>query len=125
MLMFFYVLLVHTKVCLLLVPMFFWNIDFAMILSLFRLDQGISEVHSCPTCRRPLFQSTYEIHPNTQTGDVQNGLQGNLGVNQNQQPVPGQTMLNGTSFGHQQNPSDNVWRFIFLIFFTSVYSTFN
>ncbi|KMZ57495.1 E3 ubiquitin protein ligase RIN2 [Zostera marina] len=74
------------------------------------LDQGISEVHSCPTCRRPLFQSTYEIHPNTQTGDVQNGLQGNLGVNQNQQPVPGQTMLNGTSFGHQQNPSDNVWR---------------
>lgn len=66
-----------------------------------RLDQGLMEGYSCPTCRRPLFLSA-QGHSRSTTAEVANvqliSEQLNMGLNQ--QRVP-----------EQQNPSDGVWRY--------------
>lgn len=75
------------------------------------LDQGTTEVYSCPTCRRPLFL------PNTRDPTSSVGSQGsnndqfdqvNLGLDQ--QRVSGRGMPAGLFPNQPQTPSDAVWR---------------
>lgn len=40
-----------------------------------RLDQGLNEVYSCPTCRRPLFPGSRENNNHSQTGEAFNDEQ--------------------------------------------------
>lgn len=78
-----------------------------------RLDQGLTEVYSCSTCRRPLFLSAPQRHTGSIAEDAADGQQlaeqFNLGLNQ--QGIPGHALPVGAFPDQQQNPSDAVWRF--------------
>lgn len=71
------------------------------------MDQGISDIYSCPTCRSPLFPSTSGNEGN-EGGEVQHSLHGNLGLNL-LRPT-GQAVPIDPSFD-QQNNTENIWRF--------------
>ncbi|OAY63290.1 E3 ubiquitin protein ligase RIN2 [Ananas comosus] len=75
------------------------------------LDQGLTEVYSCPTCRRPLFLSAPQRHTGSIAEDAADGQQlaeqFNLGLNQ--QGIPGHALPVGAFPDQQQNPSDAVW----------------
>jgi len=71
-----------------------------------RLDQGLMEGYSCPTCRRPLSLSS-EGHTRPTTAEVANvqRIAEQLTMGLNQHRVPGNEHP-----VEQQNPSDAVWR---------------
>ncbi|XP_074581638.1 E3 ubiquitin protein ligase RIN2-like [Curcuma longa] len=79
------------------------------------LDQGLTDVYSCPTCRRPLFAS---IASNVQggvrsaSGNAIDGQQlaEHLNLGLNQQRVPGHALPLGASPNPSQNTSDTIWR---------------
>ncbi|KMZ72031.1 E3 ubiquitin protein ligase RIN2 [Zostera marina] len=71
------------------------------------LDQGISDVYSCPTCRSPLFPSTSGNDGND-GGEIEHTLHENLGLNL-LRPT-GQAVPIDPSFDHQQNSTENIWR---------------
>ncbi|XP_020092836.1 E3 ubiquitin protein ligase RIN2-like [Ananas comosus] len=75
------------------------------------LDQGLTEVYSCSTCRRPLFLSAPQRHTGSIAEDAADGQQlakqFNLGLNQ--QGIPGHALPVGAFPDQQQNPSDAVW----------------
>lgn len=72
------------------------------------MDQGISDVYSCPTCRSPLFPSTSGNDGND-GGEIEHTLHENLGLNL-LRPT-GQAVPIDPSFDHQQNSTENIWRF--------------
>ncbi|OMO94901.1 Zinc finger, RING-type, partial [Corchorus capsularis] len=77
------------------------------------LDQGLNEVYSCPTCRKPLFVGRAENEVNSRTGealsDEQLAHQINSGLDR--QNVPGQTLPAGVFPNQTQNPVEgNPWR---------------
>ncbi|XP_072957109.1 E3 ubiquitin protein ligase RIN2-like isoform X1 [Typha angustifolia] len=77
------------------------------------LDQGLTDVYSCPTCRRPLFVSTPQRRTSSiveeAVSDEQLAEQFNVGLNQ--QRISGHALPVGGAFpDHQQNRSDAVWR---------------
>ncbi|THU73619.1 hypothetical protein C4D60_Mb04t24750 [Musa balbisiana] len=76
------------------------------------LDQGLTEVYSCPTCRRPLFvsnpQGDTRSVPGNGVDDQQ--LAEHLSLRLNQQRIPGQALPLGSSPNQQQNTSDTIWR---------------
>ncbi|MQL81300.1 hypothetical protein Taro_013749 [Colocasia esculenta] len=72
-----------------------------------RLDQGLTEGYSCPTCRRPLFLSRSGDHTGSRVRGVANEervTQVNLGLNDQRISAPTAPST------QQQNPSDGVWR---------------
>lgn len=71
------------------------------------LDQGISDVYSCPTCRSPLFPSTSGNDGND-GGEIEHTLHENLGLNLFR--PTGQAVPIDPSFDHQQNSTENIWR---------------
>lgn len=76
------------------------------------LDQGVTDVYSCPTCRRPLFLSNSQDPTSSIPGQGLNNdqllEQVNLGLDQ--QSVSGRAQPVGLFPNQQQNPSDAVWR---------------
>ncbi|XP_022736048.1 E3 ubiquitin protein ligase RIN2-like isoform X1 [Durio zibethinus] len=77
------------------------------------LDQGLNEVYSCPTCRKPLFLGRTESEVNSRTGealsDEQLARQINSGLDQ--QNVPDHTLPAGVFPNQMQNPMEgNPWR---------------
>ncbi|EOY22892.1 PREDICTED: E3 ubiquitin protein ligase RIN2 isoform X2 [Theobroma cacao] len=77
------------------------------------LDQGLNEVYSCPTCRKPLFLGRPENEANSRTGealtDEQLARQINSGLDR--QNVPGHTLPAGVFPNQMQNPVDgSPWR---------------
>lgn len=91
---------------------------FPICASMLRLDQGVTDVYSCPTCRRPLFLFNSQ-DPTSSTpgyGSNNDGLleQVNLGLDQPR--LSGRALPVGLFPNQQQNPSDAMWRFSFLHF---------
>jgi len=78
-----------------------------------RLDQGLMEGYSCPTCRRPLLLSS-EGQTRSTTAEVANvqRIAEQLTMGMNQQRVPGNEHP-----VEQQNPSDAVWRYVSVLGF--------
>ena len=79
-----------------------------------RLDQGLNEVYSCPTCRKPLFLGRTENEANSRTGealsDEQLARQINSGLDR--QNMPGHTLPAGVFPNQMQNPVEvGPWRF--------------
>ncbi|XP_008786977.2 E3 ubiquitin protein ligase RIN2-like [Phoenix dactylifera] len=74
------------------------------------LDQGLTEVYSCPTCRRPLFVSNPRDRTSSNAGELANVAQltEQLNLGLNPQRISGQPI--GAFPNQQQNPSDAVWR---------------
>ena len=78
------------------------------------LDQGLNEVYSCPTCRKPLFLGRTENEVNSRTGealsDEQLARQINSGLDR--QNMPGHTLPAGVFPNQMQNPVEGgPWRF--------------
>ncbi|KAG6477865.1 hypothetical protein ZIOFF_061297 [Zingiber officinale] len=76
-----------------------------------QLDQGLTDVYSCPTCRRPLFTSNVQGGIRSASGNAIDGQQvaEHLNLGLNQQRVPGHAPL-GASPNPSQNTSDTIWR---------------
>ncbi|KAG1362185.1 E3 ubiquitin protein ligase RIN2 [Cocos nucifera] len=76
------------------------------------LDQGLTEVYSCPICRRPLFPSGTQDRTSSAAGELtsvgQLAEQLNLGLNP--QRISGHAPPFGAFPNLQQNPSDTMWR---------------
>lgn len=76
------------------------------------LDQGLSEIYSCPTCRRPLF-SRPETNTRSHPGEVLNGerLAQQVNVGQERPAIPGQGLPIGTFSDRPQTTSESFpWR---------------
>lgn len=75
-----------------------------------RLDQGLMDGYSCPTCRRPLFLSS-EGHVRSTTAEVENvqRIAEQLNMGMTQQRVPGNELP-----VEQQNTSDAGWRYVWI-----------
>ncbi|THU61286.1 hypothetical protein C4D60_Mb07t21700 [Musa balbisiana] len=75
------------------------------------LDQGLTEMYSCPTCWRPLFVSSPRGHTRSISGNGTDDLQLpeylNLGM---EQTVPDHVPPLGASPNQQQNASETIWR---------------
>lgn len=76
------------------------------------LDQGLAEVYSCPTCRRPLFLPNSQDHTSSIAGHIVNNdrhsEQGNVGLDQRR--MNGQALPVGAFPNQQENNSDASWR---------------
>ncbi|XVE63893.1 hypothetical protein DITRI_Ditri07aG0057700 [Diplodiscus trichospermus] len=77
------------------------------------LDQGLNEVYSCPTCRKPLFPGRTENEANSRTGEVfsdeQLARQINSGLDR--QNMPGHNLPAGVFPNQMQNPTEgSPWR---------------
>jgi hypothetical protein len=92
-----------------LYPFFLFIFPYISVL-MCRLDQGLMDGYSCPTCRRPLFLSS-EGHVRSTTTEVENvqriAEQLNMGLTQ--QRVPGNEFP-----VEQQNTSDAVSRYVLI-----------
>ncbi|XP_077236188.1 E3 ubiquitin protein ligase RIN2-like isoform X2 [Tasmannia lanceolata] len=77
------------------------------------LDQGLSEVYSCPTCRRPLFVASPRDHANSATGEILNDeqLARQIGSGLDHQSISGHALPMGAFPNQQPNTSDHsLWR---------------
>ncbi|XP_065047279.1 E3 ubiquitin protein ligase RIN3-like [Musa acuminata AAA Group] len=76
------------------------------------LDQGLTEMYSCPICWRPLFVSSPRGHTRSISGNGTDDLQlpEYLNLGMNLQTVPDHASPLGASPNHQQNASDTIWR---------------
>lgn len=78
-----------------------------------RLDQGLNEAYSCPTCRKPLFVGRHENEVNLRgadtSADEQLARQLSLGLDRNN---AGQALPTGVFPGPAQNLVEGgAWRF--------------
>ncbi|XWS51601.1 hypothetical protein CRYUN_Cryun12cG0190900 [Craigia yunnanensis] len=77
------------------------------------LDQGLNEVYSCPTCRKPLFLGRTENEANSRTGEVLSDEQLTRQINSglDRQNMPGHTLPAGVFPNQMQNPVEgSPWR---------------
>ncbi|KAF5180216.1 E3 ubiquitin protein ligase rin2 [Thalictrum thalictroides] len=77
------------------------------------LDQGLSEIYSCPTCRTPLFASRAENNTVSRPGEVVNGEQGTHQTRSGleRSNIPAQSLPIGAFPDHMQTPPDSIpWR---------------
>lgn len=86
----------------------------------FRLDQGLTENYSCPTCRKPLFVGRPENEVNTRaaevSGDEQLARQMSLVLDRSN--LPGHPLPTEVFRNHTQNPLENRdWRFDYFSFY--------
>ncbi|KAL6004966.1 hypothetical protein ACLOJK_005525 [Asimina triloba] len=78
-----------------------------------KLDQGLNEVYSCPTCRRPLFVGSNADRATSRVGDLLDDeqLARQISSGLDQQSIGGQALPVGQFTNQQQNPSDRTaWR---------------
>lgn len=80
-----------------------------------RLDQGLNEYYSCPTCRKPLFVGRQENDVNPRAGetfsDEQLARQISAGLNRQNATIP--TLPTGIFPNQTQNPVEgSPWRSI-------------
>lgn len=83
----------------------------------YRLDQGLTENYSCPTCRKPLFIGRSENEVNPQTADVRGDelLAREMSMGLDQLNLPGHALQNEASRNQIHNPLESSdWRFVFL-----------
>lgn len=77
------------------------------------LDQGLNEMYSCPTCRKPLFVGRPEIEANSRPGEVSSDeqLARQLSMGLDRQNNTGQTLPTGV-FPNQTQPQveGSPWR---------------
>ncbi|GLT39801.1 hypothetical protein SLA2020_139710 [Shorea laevis] len=77
------------------------------------LDQGLNEVYSCPTCRKPLFLGRTENETNIHTGEVLSDeqLARQMALGFDQQNASGHTLPAGVFSNQMQNPVEGgPWR---------------
>ncbi|GKV17591.1 hypothetical protein SLEP1_g28070 [Rubroshorea leprosula] len=77
------------------------------------LDQGLNEVYSCPTCRKPLFLGRPENETNIHTGEVLSDeqLARQMALGFDQQNASGHTLPAGVFSNQMQNPVEgSPWR---------------
>ncbi|KAI5594832.1 hypothetical protein POPTR_003G109400v4 [Populus trichocarpa] len=77
------------------------------------LDQGLNEIYSCPTCRKPLFLGRPENEANTHTGEVLADEQLAHQINEgfDRQNTPGRALLDGAFPTQIQNSTESSpWR---------------
>lgn len=82
----------------------------------YRLDQGLTENYSCPTCRKPLFIGRSENEGNPQTTDVQGDelLAREMSMGLDQLNLPGHALQNEASRNQMHNPLESSdWRSVF------------
>ena len=83
------------------------------MLNITRLDQGLNEIYSCPTCRKPLFVGRPENEANTHTGEVLADEQLAHQINEgfDRQNTPGRALLDGAFPTQIQNSTESSpWR---------------
>jgi len=83
----------------------------------YRLDQGLTENYSCPTCRKPLFIGRSENEVNPQTVDVRGDelLAREMSMGLDQLNLPGHALQNEASRNQMHNPLESSdWRSVFL-----------
>ncbi|CAA7399755.1 unnamed protein product [Spirodela intermedia] len=67
------------------------------------LDQGLADVYSCPTCRRPLFLSSSRDHASSNTrGGSTTEQQAHSGLDEHRASAP--------AIAQPQIPPDSIWR---------------
>ncbi|XVF49357.1 hypothetical protein PTKIN_Ptkin04bG0005100 [Pterospermum kingtungense] len=77
------------------------------------LDQGLNEVYSCPTCRKPLFLGRTENEANSRTGEALSDEQLARHINSglDRQNMPGHILPAGVFPNQMQNPVEgSPWR---------------
>ncbi|KAJ6943228.1 E3 ubiquitin protein ligase RIN2-like isoform X1 [Populus alba x Populus x berolinensis] len=77
------------------------------------LDQGLNEIYSCPTCRKPLFVGRPENEANTDTGEVLADEQLAHQINEgfDRQNTPGRALLDGAFPAQIRNSTESSpWR---------------
>ncbi|XP_061981859.1 E3 ubiquitin protein ligase RIN2-like [Populus nigra] len=77
------------------------------------LDQGLNEIYSCPTCRKPLFVGRPENEANTHTGEVlaDEQLAHQIHEGFDRQNTPGHALLDGAFPTQIQNSTESSpWR---------------
>lgn len=83
-----------------------------------RLDQGLNEIYSCPTCRKPLFDGRTENEANTSSGEVLSDeqLARQISSGLDRQNTFGNTLPPGVFPNQTQNSTEGgPWRFTSLL----------
>lgn len=86
-----------------------------------RLDQGLTEIYSCPTCRKPLFAGRSRDDANLRTGEVSSDEQLARQISSGLDLAgPAAHALPAGVFPNQTHDAleSSVWRFSFLCFLT-------
>ncbi|KAG6780915.1 hypothetical protein POTOM_013794 [Populus tomentosa] len=79
------------------------------------LDQGLNEIYSCPTCRKPFFVDRPENEANTHTGEVLADEQLAHQINEgfDRQNTPGRALLDGAFPTQIRNSTESSpWRLV-------------
>lgn len=78
-----------------------------------RLDQGLNEVYSCPTCRKPLFvgRPENEAHPRHEETSSDEQLARQISSGLDRQNSSGHTLPTGVFPNQTQSPAEGPWRF--------------
>ncbi|KAL6126967.1 hypothetical protein ACLB2K_075012 [Fragaria x ananassa] len=76
------------------------------------LDQGLNEVYSCPTCRKPLFvgRTENEAHPRNEETSNDEQLARQISSGLDRQNSSGHTLPTGVFPNQTQNPAEGPWR---------------
>lgn len=111
--------MVHT-----LVPCFLFSIrvcdtlnKMLKIIDNSRLDQGLNEIYSCPTCRKPLFvgRPENEAHPHNEETSSDEQLARQISSGLDRQNSSGHTLPTGVFPNQTQNPAEGPWRYTSLL----------
>lgn len=97
-------------------PMRYWNLCVNS-----RLDQGLTEIYSCPTCRKPLFTGRSRDDANPRTGEVSSDEQLARQISSGlDRPGPAAHALPAGVFPNQTHDALEIsaWRFSSLYFLT-------
>ncbi|KAK8916213.1 E3 ubiquitin protein ligase RIN2 [Platanthera zijinensis] len=73
------------------------------------LDQGLAEVYSCPTCRRPLFASSSQDQTNSLSQQNDGQIAEHVNLRDGHQRISTHASPAATFPNQQQNPSDSFW----------------
>lgn len=73
------------------------------------LDQGLTEVYSCPTCRRPLFASSSQDQTNSLPQQNDGQITEQVNMRDGHQRISAHVSPGATFPSQQHNPSDTLW----------------
>lgn len=101
-----------------------WLEKIMKIMNNSRLDQGLNEIYSCPTCRKPLFASRpeNEVHPHNEETSSDEQLARQISSGLDRQNSSGHTIPAGLFPTQTQNPIEGgPWRYTSLLRITVVH----
>lgn len=90
-----------------------------------RLDQGLNEIYSCPTCRKPLFvgRTENEVNPRNEETSNDEQLARQISSGLDRQNSSGHTIPTGAFPNQAQNLTEGgPWRYASLPRITVVYA---